>query len=196
MPRSGVATASSRESLLLWLAHLLEVERDSRESPRIFLSYERLLHHWRHAVERISADLSITFPRLAHAQIEQLRHHAFTASEVEARPDVTKWVTDAFAALALEASEEERRQTFDAIRAEADRPNEAYGPVLVEARRERLGEERARLRAAADAREADLDERTPEAERFRAAITAYERELAERPAEAEHLRAAVRRART
>jgi len=123
----------SGKSLLLWLSHLLEVERDTRQSPRTFLSYEGLLRDWRRAAERISADLSITFPRLideAHGEVEQfldlgLRHNFFSASEIEALPDVTKWVADAFRA-ALEASEEEMRDVFDAIRAEVDRANEAY----------------------------------------------------------------------
>ena len=57
---------STDQSLLLWLRHVLEVERDTRGSGRAFLSYEDLLRDWRSSVSHLSEWLGIAWPRLGH----------------------------------------------------------------------------------------------------------------------------------
>lgn len=50
------------QSLLLWLAHMLEAERGTRGSPRALVSYDRLLADWRSEAERLGTDLAIQWP--------------------------------------------------------------------------------------------------------------------------------------
>lgn len=49
-------------SCLLWLTHMLEAEYQTRNQPRVFVSYERLLSDWRAAVADIRKALGITWP--------------------------------------------------------------------------------------------------------------------------------------
>lgn len=70
-------------SCLLWLTHMLEAEYQTRNQPRAFVSYERLLYDWRGTVAEICRTLCITWPvstEDAAQNIEifldsSLRHH-------------------------------------------------------------------------------------------------------------------------
>src|SRR5437870_5378082 len=68
--REGFSIA---KSLLLWLRHVLDAERDTRARPRAFLSYERLLRDWMGELARASTELELAWPRFAdpaRAEIE------------------------------------------------------------------------------------------------------------------------------
>ncbi|TDK50902.1 hypothetical protein [Antarcticimicrobium luteum] len=49
--------------LLLWLRHVLDAEAETRGSPRVFTSYDRLMTDWGQEVERIGSGLDIAWPR-------------------------------------------------------------------------------------------------------------------------------------
>jgi GT2 family glycosyltransferase len=135
---------SGTKSCLLWLRHLLDAERDSRGFARVFVSYEHLLRDWVTTSERIARELHLFWPRAGHEthlQIEDflssaLRHHSFDYSELRARSDVTEWVKQAFAAVSRAATDAEEvdSELFDEIRGQLDRADQAYGPLLAQAR--------------------------------------------------------------
>lgn len=53
---------SLNTGLLLWLRHVCEAERDSRDMPRIVVDYDVLLKDWRQPVRDIAAKLGIDWP--------------------------------------------------------------------------------------------------------------------------------------
>ena len=71
------------KAIYLWLRHLVDAERASRNVPRSFLLYDDMLGNWRATVDRLSSDLNIRWPiapdtvkREADAFLDvQLRHH-------------------------------------------------------------------------------------------------------------------------
>ena len=145
---------SGTKSCLLWLRHLLDAERDSRGFARVFVSYERLLRDWVTTSERIARELHLFWPRAghdSHLQIEEflssaLRHHSYDYPELRARSDVTAWVKQAFDAVSRAATDAEEvdSELFDEIRGQLDRADQAYGPLLAQARAEITEREAAR----------------------------------------------------
>jgi hypothetical protein len=83
-----------QRSLLLWLVHLLEAERDSRGLPRAFVSYERLLDEPRAVVDAVGERLALRWPSPPEAHRGELesflshahRHHV---ADPGAAPDAT-----------------------------------------------------------------------------------------------------------
>jgi hypothetical protein len=75
-------------SCLLWLAHMLEAEFQTRRQPRVFVNYEHLLNNWRGTVTNIGQTLNLTWPVTAEDAApnvdafldSSLRHHAGNAS--------------------------------------------------------------------------------------------------------------------
>ncbi len=50
------------ESCMLWLTYMLEAERLTRDKPRIFVSYDRLLADWRQIIEQVGTGFSLRWP--------------------------------------------------------------------------------------------------------------------------------------
>ena len=75
---------SREKSLLLWSSYMIAAERDTRDAPRVFVSYDHLLSDWRANLSRIERELGVTLPgRTSTASVEadrflttELRHHA------------------------------------------------------------------------------------------------------------------------
>ena len=166
---------SATKSFLLWLRHVLDAERDSRGFPRVFVSYEHLLRDWVSATDRIARELHLFWPRSdheAHLQIEEflssaLRHHSFDYSELRARSDVTEWVKQVFEAVSRAGTDTEDVESglFDDVRGQLDRADQAYGPLLAQARAE------------TSAREAALEAARTESDRLRGALQDQSREV-------------------
>ena len=53
---------SREKSLLLWSSYMIAAERDTRDSLRVFVSYERLLGDWRAHLTRIEEGLGLNLP--------------------------------------------------------------------------------------------------------------------------------------
>jgi hypothetical protein len=95
---------SLNKGLLLWLSHFLQAERDTRPYKRSFLSYEQLLVDWRKTAERLKKDLGVQLPRMTQrggAEIDAflqngLRHQVVSTEELNARPDISDWIKDAY----------------------------------------------------------------------------------------------------
>ena len=152
---------SGTKSCLLWLRHLLDAERGSRGFPRVFVSYERLLRDWVGTSEHIARELHLFWPHSgheAHHEIEEylsseLRHHSFESADVQARSDVAAWVKQAFEEVsrATADADDVDCDLFDEIRAQLDRADQAYGPLLAQAAAKIWQLDEARVEAEAQA---------------------------------------------
>jgi glycosyltransferase involved in cell wall biosynthesis len=186
---------SGTKSLLLWLRHVLEAERDTRGHPRSFVAYEDLLRDWQTAMRRIAGDLSIVWPRASQAARAELdefisprqRHHVFAPEELEARPDVVAWVREAYDVLRVAAmGADVDTRMIDEVRAELSRADVLYGPLIGEYRlaldraeqaRAHGEEERASLEADVERDLAGLREREGALGREAVALRAQVEEL-------------------
>jgi hypothetical protein len=154
-------------SLLLWLRHMLDAERDTRGHRRVVAAYPDLLDDWQTVVGKVAVELDLRWTRTSRASALEIdgflrrdaRHHVVSDAELERRRDVSPWVRDAYRAFRrlAECEEEGDLHALDAIRAELDKSEEAWGAVLFDAvhrlraERERSSEELSQLRAEAAA---------------------------------------------
>jgi hypothetical protein len=128
------------KALLLWLVHFLAAERQSRDMPRCFVAYDRLLADGPGTVDRIGAALGIAWPRPPAAAADEiggflalrLRHHVVDDEAWRARPDVPAPVAEAYRwALAAAAGEAPPVEALDRIGDELRRAEAAFGPALL-----------------------------------------------------------------
>ena len=160
-PLEVAASLKSRDgflpakSLLLWLRHLLEAERETRGRERSFVCYEQLLRNWMETAAGISRNLEISWPRTSHEAVveiemclsESARHHSFSAEELFSRSEIADWVKRAYAAtLTTDEGAAPMSEVFDDVRSRLEAADQAFGPLLAEARLSlRRESERARL---------------------------------------------------
>tara|TARA_R110002051_G_scaffold139514_1_gene212205 strand:+ start:20488 stop:22149 length:1662 start_codon:yes stop_codon:yes gene_type:complete len=57
---------------LMWLRHVLDAERYSRDCPRTFVRYETLMNDWRSWIAKVERDLVIGFPRVSPIAEEEI----------------------------------------------------------------------------------------------------------------------------
>jgi len=95
---------SFRKVQLLWLRHFLEAERDTRNVPRCFVSYENLLSDWRAVIGHINRELGLDLrPATKPAEDEIVRfvsrdvkRHHVSDEAFAARTDVPVEVKDVY----------------------------------------------------------------------------------------------------
>lgn len=88
-----------RWSQLLWLRNLIEAERASRGLRRSFLSYDDLLSNWRSAVDKVSSDLEVTWPKKpeeASAQVEHFLDESLRRNRAHEAPTGATTILDEF----------------------------------------------------------------------------------------------------
>jgi len=93
-----------RVAQLLWLRHVLDAERDSRDLPRAYTRYDDLLQDWRIVAQSISDALGQRWPRKSAAtelEIEgflspRLRHAAAAGDGASGSPSVSPWVSETY----------------------------------------------------------------------------------------------------
>lgn len=133
------------QGLLLWLRHNLELELHSRAYPRVFITYDELLHDWRAAMDRIAAKLSIAWP-LAPDVIatdvdafltSNLRHHRLATDRLQDCGLVDQ-VHSALLTLAA-ADDENARGVMDEVSSDLAQVESLYDP-FVEVLRSRTAE--------------------------------------------------------
>ncbi len=135
--RNGFVPA---RSLLLWLRHVIDAERETRSYKRSFISYETLVDDWVGTVTKIAGDLQIQWPirpEDAKNKVEEflspeLRHHVFSHRDFEARADISDWVKRTYKALVL-SSQGSKSNIFpeiDAVRDEFDKAAIAFDPIV------------------------------------------------------------------
>lgn len=129
-------------SLLLWLRYVLDAEAATRDYPRSFIGYDEMLADWELAIERISRELNVSWPRRpadAHNEIQQflsaeLRHNTSSEPELFSQNNVQGLIKDAYLILVdLARGDKKRGQLFeklDQIRARFGEICEITGPAL------------------------------------------------------------------
>jgi hypothetical protein len=200
------------KSLLLWSSYMVALDRDTRNRPRTFVSYDQLLSDWRGVSGRIQDNSRVPLPRdtaMASVEIDRylehrLRHYRATPDDLLSAdiPDHTRRLYRIF----IDACDgaEVDHSAIDQIEAELDNIDALVGPVLADlkARSRAVAkelEEAKQDRDAATARCGSLESEL-EAERSRLSeeLEERKRELADLAgrlvagqAEREHLTAAA-----
>jgi glycosyltransferase involved in cell wall biosynthesis len=98
---------SHSDAALLWLSHVLHAEAESRNTPRVIISYDELLRDWRGLLTRLSEQTGLQVPynvdEIAPLVGEFLspshRHHTYSTEQVMLDPAMRGWVSDAYTAL-------------------------------------------------------------------------------------------------
>lgn len=131
------------KSYLLWLRHVLDAERGTRDLPRAVTTYDALMDDWRRVARDIGGRIGVRWPRwsdTAALDIDRfmsasLRHHAVDPTQLTIRADIVAWVKaayDALAAMAAQGENARSRATLDRVAAEFDRASFAFGLALAE----------------------------------------------------------------
>jgi hypothetical protein len=177
------------QSLLLWLRHVLDAERDTRDQARSIVSYEHLLRNWRQVVDKMASDLGLSWPprsALSDTEIdaflsEEGRHHTYSSDELNARQDVADWVKRVYATFRTAADGGTlATHTLDSVRSELDASDLAFGPLLAD-NQLRLAGVRGELEAArtlVTVREADVAQLRSELDATAALLARQESETA------------------
>ena len=87
---------SIEKSLALWVKHTFFAEYYSRDTQRIFITYDNLLKNTKKVLDDISKKLSITYPKkYSNVQFEiesflekNLKHHSLSFSDISNLPDL------------------------------------------------------------------------------------------------------------
>ena len=136
---------SLRESVLLWLRHILDAERDSRGCKRSFGAYDRLFQDWCGDLQRMARDLGIDWPRDLHditaemdkAIIRSARHNRWTAEDLAQTSYTRGLASRALAAcdlLAADPNDPAAMAQLDAVSAQFDELVELTLPALRDTR--------------------------------------------------------------
>ena len=151
-PMEVAASLKARDSIvpavsqILWLRHVLEAERHTRNIPRSFISYEGLISDWRSEVNKIATDLGISWSDDSHrsaVKVENflsgsLRHHKFESAQLAARSDISKWVSTTYGAIeGLQNPNKDQQQRvdfsldlLDTTAEDIDAADCIFGPIL------------------------------------------------------------------
>jgi hypothetical protein len=154
------------KTALLWLRHVIEAERTTRDLPRAVVTYDALLSDWPGVIASVGAGLGVSWPRRSAAteiEIErflaaELRHHVATPDALAARAEIVDWVKDTYTALVQLSQMPEHRPSkmrLDRVRAEFDKASSIFGVALAESEHDiaRRESERAQLLSHATALE-------------------------------------------
>jgi hypothetical protein len=136
--RDGIPHA---KACLLWLRHLLDAERATREIPRAWVHYDDLLNDWPAVTKRIAQHLGLSWPTLpeeAAGKISaflstDLRHHVASHHDLLLRSDVVGWVRRTYAAvngLIADGPVEACLRELDQVRTEFDTACLAFGDLI------------------------------------------------------------------
>ncbi len=131
------------KSLLLWLRHVLDAERDTRGLPRALIDWTAFIADWRAVMARAGEKIGLSWPRWSDrgsADVDRflspdLRHHASSRAELDSHPNVNEWIRDAYHALVAMTADpysNSARQTLDDVRAEFDKAAKLFGRLIID----------------------------------------------------------------
>jgi hypothetical protein len=136
--RDGLSTGWS---LLIWLRHVLDAERETRDLPRAVVGFGDLLHDHRGVLAAMRRRLAIKWPRPAadaRAEIDEFlslaeRHHSVDDRSLDLRPDVPMQVRRAYEALWTIARDSQNAGAYaelDQIGSDLDAAAAIFGPIV------------------------------------------------------------------
>lgn len=133
-------------SVLLWLRHMLDAERDTRGYRRAFVNYEALLADWRREIIGVSTALGLNCAdqiRERGAEIDKFlsvryRHHAFSVEELAVDPIVAGWAREVYLILRElgETQSTGSLRRLDQLRAALHDAEQLFEPLLTAERAE------------------------------------------------------------
>lgn len=100
--RDGIAPTTS---YLLWLRHVLDAERGTRDLPRTITTYDGLLRDWYSLAGTVAMRSELSWSTSADAVRDEineflatrLRHHAATRQQLVTQTDLVDWVKSTYA---------------------------------------------------------------------------------------------------
>jgi len=127
--------------MMLWLRYVLDAEAASRNHPRSFTSFGRLMQNWRLEIDRIENNLGLVFPRRSlqsAGEVDEfltfdLKHFNYTLEDVEAGGMVNDWVRTVYQILEKWAAQGESsadRKVLDQINALFSSSSVNFGPMI------------------------------------------------------------------
>jgi hypothetical protein len=127
-------------SILSWLRHLLDAERDTRSYPRAVITYDRLLSDWRKTIADASDRLRLDWaeqmerqgPKIDEFISTKHRHHAVMEEQLSADPLVAGWAREVYAIFEQMASGQGRNipDRLDRLARELDNAEQLFAPWL------------------------------------------------------------------
>jgi hypothetical protein len=125
--------------LLLWVLHMLEAERNTRERRRVIVSYDLLMTDWRGTIDQISAGVEVQWPRSPDAAADEvgrflnpvLRHERTQITTPDeaikqrgCNATVARWawtIHEALSAATTDPQSQPRTNLLDQVQAEFNR---------------------------------------------------------------------------
>lgn len=174
---------------LLWLRHMLDAEFASRDVPRYFTSYDRLLGEWADVLQEAASAFGISWPRVsdeAATEIdaflsEKYRHHRELPERVLDNPALSAWLRDGFVIFDRWSRIGEQRKDFatlDRLRSELNTAAPTFAYLVARGRETDLN---AQKLTEADAQlsqmKSVLDQHRHEAERTASELASTREEL-------------------
>jgi glycosyltransferase involved in cell wall biosynthesis len=127
-----------QKSMLIWLNHFIESERETRGLDRAFTTYSNLMNDWKTTVEDISRSLNFTWPTSSTSvenQIDEFishkyRHHTSSLEELLDDPQLVCWVKEAYQWVIDKVNDKAPSyEILDSIFSEMTKANIAYGTL-------------------------------------------------------------------
>lgn len=127
--------------MMVWLRYVLDAEAASRNHPRSFTSFGRLMQNWKREIDQIETDLGLVFPRRSlHSATEiddfltsDLKHFNQDNEDIEAGIMVSDWVRTVYQILekwAAHGEDHPDRKVLDEINTVFSRSAENFGPMI------------------------------------------------------------------
>ena len=130
------------KSCLLWLRHLIEAEKGTRNSSRVFVTYEELLSDWKGLISRVGKSFEFRWPvdlKQINSDVESflkesLRHNRITDTVLIKDRTLSKWIRDAYMVVkkAVDGDDNSLTETIDVIQAGMKEVDSLYESTLTE----------------------------------------------------------------
>ncbi len=133
---------SKGKSCLLWLKHLIELEKGTRNTSRMFVTYEELLSDWKGLLTRVEKTFGFKWtknPVKVSSEIksflqDSMRHNRVTDTTLTKDKTLSKWIRDMYRAIngIIDGDDTRLIKTVNTIEAKLKEAVSLYDPALTE----------------------------------------------------------------
>ncbi len=133
---------SQGKSCLLWLKHIIESEKGTRNTPRLFVTYEELLSDWKGLMSRAQKSFQFKWPitlkkaspEIASFLQNSLRHNIVNDTVLIEDNTLSRWIKDLYFETkgAINGDDSQLIKTVTAIEAELKDAASLYEPALAD----------------------------------------------------------------